>query len=180
MFLTLYFCRNLADVSNDNLLNVGEFIVALHLINGVLGGKQVPKVLPENLEVLSQEEVPIEVPSASEREAYHMVFQKCDQSGKSLINGKIKDMVWFFNLNKVGDTEHFKYQNCRYYWLSLIILIPALQGYFLTNLWQVEHLHSHTVLKNKSFILPRISRLFVSKVYKKPTINVKMTVIQCL
>lgn len=96
MFLTFYFCRNLADVSNDNLLNIGEFIVALHLINGVLGGKQVPKVLPENLEVLSQEEVSIEVPSASEREAYHMVFQKCDQSGKSLINGKIKDMVCFF------------------------------------------------------------------------------------
>lgn len=94
----------------------------------------------------------------------------------------VRSKTWFvfFKLNKVWDTEHFKYQNCRYYWLSLIILIPALQGYFLTNLWQVEHLHSHTVLKNKSFILPRISRLFVSKVYKKPTINVKMTVIQCL
>lgn len=96
-FLSLYFCRNLADVSNDNLLNVSEFIVALHLINGVLGGKQVPKVLPENLEVPSQEEVSIEVPSVSEREAYHMVFQKCDQSGKGLINGEIKDLFMGFS-----------------------------------------------------------------------------------
>lgn len=94
----VYFCRNLADVSNDNLMNVGEFIVALHLINGVLGGKQVPKVLPENLEVPSQEEVPIEVPSVSEREAYNTVFQKCDQSGKGHINGEISDKIFFSTL----------------------------------------------------------------------------------
>lgn len=102
MFLCLYFCRNLADVSNDNLMNVSEFIVALHLINGVLGGKQVPKVLPENLEVPSQEEVPIEVPSVSEREAYNTVFQKCDQSGKGHINGEISDQSLFFYPKKLG------------------------------------------------------------------------------
>lgn len=39
MFLCFYFCRNLVDVSNDNLMNVSEFIVVLYLINGVLGGK---------------------------------------------------------------------------------------------------------------------------------------------
>lgn len=137
MLLCLYFCRNLADVSNDNLMNVSEFIVALHLINGVLGGKQVPKVLPENLEVPSQEEVPIEVPSVSEREAYNTVFQKCDQSGKGLINGEISDKSLFFNL-----------KNWEYWtFLSEIQTLLAVSDTFYTstcvkmsyqfNLWQV-------------------------------------------
>lgn len=142
MLLCLYFCRNLADVSNDNLMNVSEFIVALHLINGVLGGKQVPKVLPENLEVPSQEEVPIEVPSVSEREAYNTVFQKCDQSGKGHINGEIKDKFIFFLLYKVGNAELF-YQNYRHHWQSLIPSIAGLtlEFFYKFNLWQVTFIH---------------------------------------
>lgn len=86
-------CRNLADISNDNLLNVSEFMVALHLINGVLGGRQVPKSLPDNLVVQPPEEESIEVPTVSEKEAYHRVFQKFDLSGKGLVNGEGKKCV---------------------------------------------------------------------------------------
>lgn len=164
MFLCLYFCRNLADVSNDNLMNVSEFIVALHLINGVLGGKQVPKALPENLEVPSQEEVPIEVPSVSEREAYNTVFQKCDQSGKGLINGEISDKSLFFLPTKIGNTELF-YQKYRHYWQSLIPSIPVLTLKFLTNLTSGKSLSSiYIYFKKKSSKLHRILRLFVSRI----------------
>ncbi|XP_062603723.1 uncharacterized protein LOC134265519, partial [Saccostrea cucullata] len=90
---------NLADVNNDNLLNVGEFMVAVHLINGVLRGRLVPKVLPENVTVTEQAEVPVEVPSASEKEAYNKVFQKYDQSGKGFITGE--DAVEIFKESKL-------------------------------------------------------------------------------
>lgn len=85
--------RNLADISNDNLLDVSEFIVAVHLINGILRGRKVPAVLPENLTVTDQEEVSVELPSVSEREAYVKVFKKHDKSGKGFINGKIKTKI---------------------------------------------------------------------------------------
>jgi hypothetical protein len=63
--------------------------VAVHLINGILRGRKVPTALPENIAVTGQEEVPIEAPSITEREAYGKVFQRYDKSGQGFINGKI-------------------------------------------------------------------------------------------
>ncbi|XP_061174975.1 uncharacterized protein LOC133184124 isoform X2 [Saccostrea echinata] len=74
-------------------------MVAVHLINGVLRGRLVPKVLPENVAVTEQAEVPIEVPSVSEREAYNKVFQRYDQLGKGFITGE--DAVEIFKESKL-------------------------------------------------------------------------------
>lgn len=81
----LYTFRNIADVSNDNVLSVEEFVLAMHLILKVKEGLPVLRSLPKHL-------VPSEVPSPEvahmsdrEREAYQNVFNKVSQDQ---INGE--------------------------------------------------------------------------------------------
>lgn len=42
-------CRDLADINGDGKLTRDGFAVALHLINGKLGGKEIPPSLPLSL-----------------------------------------------------------------------------------------------------------------------------------
>ena len=80
-----FYFRNLADVSNDNILSVEEFVLAMHLILKIKDGLPLPKSLPKHL---VPKVVPIaEMPDISrqEREAYQNVFNKVTQEE---INGK--------------------------------------------------------------------------------------------
>lgn len=79
--------RNLADVSNDNVLNVEEFVLAMHLIRKVSSGLSVPRSLPKHLVIGTAAPPVIEDISDRENEAYRNVFNKISQSQ---INGKLE------------------------------------------------------------------------------------------
>ena len=90
MAFLLYF-RNLADVSNDNVLSVEEFVLAMHLILRIKDGLPLPKSLPKHL-------VPKVVPAAEladltkqEKEAYQNVFNKITQEE---IDGKNDSAIY--------------------------------------------------------------------------------------
>jgi len=74
-------------VSNDNLLNVEEFVLAMHLIQGVLHGKKVPRMLPHNLKPKYPSTVQLPPVSDAEKEAYLSVFQTCDTARKGFVEG---------------------------------------------------------------------------------------------
>ncbi|XP_053394858.1 titin homolog [Mercenaria mercenaria] len=79
---------NLADVSNDNVLSVEEFVLAMHLILKVKDGLPIPRSLPKHL-------VPKAIPSPDvceisdkERTAYQNVFNKISQDQIDAIQGR--------------------------------------------------------------------------------------------
>lgn len=80
--------RNLADVSNDNLLNVDEFVLCMHLIQEVLKGRKTPGDLPENLKPKMSAPVDLPAITSIEREAYVKVFQTVDDKRKGYLEGK--------------------------------------------------------------------------------------------
>ncbi|KAK3602389.1 hypothetical protein CHS0354_026277 [Potamilus streckersoni] len=77
---------NLADVSNDNLLSLEEFVLAMHLILRVKEGQKLPKNLPPHLIFKSSPSVNMPQLSKQAREAYEKVFQKVDTEGKGYID----------------------------------------------------------------------------------------------
>ncbi|XP_063413108.1 uncharacterized protein LOC134695672 isoform X3 [Mytilus trossulus] len=76
---------NLADVSNDNLLNVDEFVLCMHLIQEVLKGRKPPGDLPENLKPKMSAPVDLPAITSIEREAYVKVFQTVDGKRKGYL-----------------------------------------------------------------------------------------------
>ncbi|XP_052100516.1 uncharacterized protein LOC127734587 isoform X3 [Mytilus californianus] len=76
---------NLADVSNDNLLNVHEFVLCMHLIQEVLKGRKPPGDLPENLKPKMSAPVDLPAITSIEREAYVKVFQTVDDKRKGYL-----------------------------------------------------------------------------------------------
>ncbi|KAL3868401.1 hypothetical protein ACJMK2_041211 [Sinanodonta woodiana] len=78
--------RNLADVSNDNLLSLEEFLLAMHLILRVKEGRKLPKSLPPHLIFKSIPSVNMPQLSKEAKEAYQKVFQKIDTEGKGYID----------------------------------------------------------------------------------------------
>lgn len=86
--LHFYDFRNLADVSNDNLLNVDEFVLAVHLIQGILQGRPIPKALPDNLTPSTSSLIPLPQMLECEKEAYTKIFQSYDSDRKGSINCK--------------------------------------------------------------------------------------------
>ncbi|XP_060082242.1 titin-like [Ylistrum balloti] len=85
--MTLSRIWNLADVTNDNVLNVDEFVLAMHLTHGILRGRKIPKVLPHNLKPKSSTSVQLPNMSDREKEAYIKVFQSLDTSRKGYFEG---------------------------------------------------------------------------------------------
>ncbi|XP_041357628.1 microtubule-associated protein futsch-like [Gigantopelta aegis] len=77
---------NLADVSNDNLLDVHEFVLAMHLVHGVLQGKKLPKTLPRSLYIPTTKPEKFDM-TAKEKEAYSNLFDALDGSKKGFIEG---------------------------------------------------------------------------------------------
>ena len=80
-----YVFRNLADVSNDNVLNVEEFVLAMHLIRKVRGGLSVPRSLPKHLVPVITAPPSVDEISDRDGEAYQNVFNKLSTDQ---INGK--------------------------------------------------------------------------------------------
>lgn len=76
-----YLCifRNLADVSNDNVLSVEEFVLAMHLILKVKEGLPIPRSLPKHLVPKVTPSPEIADISEKERDAYQNVFNKISQ-----------------------------------------------------------------------------------------------------
>lgn len=82
-----FISRNLADVSNDNLLNVDEFVLCMHLIQGVIKGIKLPGDLPTNLKPKMSTSVHLPAISSMEKEAYEKVFQTVDSKRKGYLEG---------------------------------------------------------------------------------------------
>lgn len=91
MFQHFVVCfRNLADVSNDNLLNVHEFVLAMHLTLGTLEGLKLPLPLPRYLTPPTSEMLS-EPLADSEREAYKKIFKLLDKTNSGFIEGESED-----------------------------------------------------------------------------------------
>eukprot|EP00916_Digyalum_oweni_P013951 GHVL01022799.1.p1 GENE.GHVL01022799.1~~GHVL01022799.1.p1 ORF type:complete len:267 (-),score=6.21 GHVL01022799.1:215-1015(-) len=78
---------NLADVSNDNVLNVHEFVLVMHLIRGLLKGLKAPPTLPRKLTPPKTEPVTLQPATQQEREAYTKIFQALDVERKGFLDG---------------------------------------------------------------------------------------------
>lgn len=89
-----FFCRNLADVSNDNVLNVHEFVLVMHLIRGLLKGLKAPPTLPRKLTPPKSQPLTLQPPTPQEREAYTKVFQALDVDRKGFLDGKDFSLYW--------------------------------------------------------------------------------------
>ncbi|XP_076462659.1 uncharacterized protein LOC143295010 isoform X2 [Babylonia areolata] len=80
---------NLADVSNDNVLNVHEFSLVMHLIRGLLKGLKAPQTLPRKLTPPKTQPVSVPAMTAREREAYTAVFRSLDPQGLGVLEGDL-------------------------------------------------------------------------------------------
>lgn len=80
--------RNLADVSNDNVLNVHEFVLVVHLVRGLLQGLKLPQTLPRKLTPPKTEPVPLQPATQLEKESYLRVFEALDTDGKGYLEGR--------------------------------------------------------------------------------------------
>lgn len=83
--------RNLADVSKDNVLNVHEFVLAMHVTRGLLKGLQLPETLPRKLTPPSTEPVLLPPVTPQEKEGYTRMFQALDSSGQGSISSGYSD-----------------------------------------------------------------------------------------
>jgi hypothetical protein len=77
-------------VSNDNVLSVEEFVLAMHLILKVKEGLPIPRTLPKHLVPKTIPAVDISEISDSERTAYQNVFNK-------LYHAQIDGNIFFFS-----------------------------------------------------------------------------------
>ncbi|XP_046340120.2 uncharacterized protein LOC124121182 isoform X2 [Haliotis rufescens] len=84
---------NLADVSNDNLLNVHEFVLAMHLTLGTLEGLKLPLPLPRYLTPPTSEMLS-EPLADSEREAYKKIFKLLDKTNSGFIEADMAREVF--------------------------------------------------------------------------------------
>ena len=66
-------------MSNDNILSVEEFVLAMHLILKIKDGHPLPKSLPKQLVPKVLPAVELAEISPREREAYQNVFDKVTQ-----------------------------------------------------------------------------------------------------
>ncbi|CAL1541341.1 unnamed protein product [Lymnaea stagnalis] len=80
---------NLADVSNDNVLSVHEFVIIMHLIRGTMQSMTVPKTLPRSLTPPKTTPVSLPPMSQHERDAYLRAFQMLDYKGSGVIDGDV-------------------------------------------------------------------------------------------
>ncbi|XP_077869061.1 epidermal growth factor receptor substrate 15-like [Saccoglossus kowalevskii] len=78
----------LSDVNHDNLLDVGEFAIAMHLIHYHLRGKDLPSSLPQCLVPEPQPLNNVSVMTEKEREIYRQVFEKQNKDSTGYITGR--------------------------------------------------------------------------------------------
>ncbi|XP_055956108.1 uncharacterized protein LOC126819670 isoform X1 [Patella vulgata] len=78
---------NLADMSNDNLLTVEEFILTMHFCHGALQGKKLPRSLTPSLR--PPDKTPIALPFLTEEEKliFSKIFEAIDVDRTGFIEG---------------------------------------------------------------------------------------------
>lgn len=125
-------------MSNDNVLNVHEFVLAMHLIRGRMRGLVLPKTLPRCLTPpKSKPETPPPM-SQQEKDAYLRVFQTLDYDRSGCIDGELKggDAGWlvacWYRLRLIFTTSHmlsvcliplYKSQNSSFLFLQALMQI---------------------------------------------------------
>ena len=83
--------RKLADVSRNNMLDVSEFAVAMHLIQSRLKGVNIPERLPETLPPVSGPRIEVPAILRDERYAYKKAFLWKDKACTGYIDGREVD-----------------------------------------------------------------------------------------
>lgn len=79
-------------------MNVDEFVLCMHLIQGVIKGIKLPGDLPTNLKPKMSTSVHLPAISSMEKEAYEKVFQTVDSKRKGYLEGtciKGKENLYF-------------------------------------------------------------------------------------
>ncbi|KAL8610621.1 hypothetical protein ACOMHN_006340 [Nucella lapillus] len=79
---------NLADVSNDNVLNVHEFSLVMHLIRGLLKGLKAPQTLPRKLTPPKTQPLALAAISTHDREVYANIFRALDLQGQGFLDAE--------------------------------------------------------------------------------------------
>ncbi|XP_052248907.1 uncharacterized protein LOC127856627 isoform X2 [Dreissena polymorpha] len=79
---------NLCDVSNDNVLSVDEFVLAMYLIRKVSEGLAVPRILPKHLVPSPLATCDVPDMSPRERSAYQSVFSKISKDTINALQGR--------------------------------------------------------------------------------------------
>lgn len=78
----------LADISRNNMLDIDEFAVAMHLIQSRLKGKNIPEKLPETLTPVNSPTVDVPAMLQEEREAYGRAFLWKSDSKMGCVDGQ--------------------------------------------------------------------------------------------
>ena len=100
--LPYVWCRKLADVTRDNVLDISEFAVALHLIQSRLRGMDIPKTLPQNLMPIHIPQLVVPAMTQEERDAYEKTFAWKDKDKNRLLDGMMQCFLLFIFIPSVG------------------------------------------------------------------------------
>ena len=80
--------RKLADVTRNNMLDISEFAVAMHLIQSRLKGTDIPERLPETLAPAYFPHVKVPAILQEEKEAYEKTFMWKTNAKTGHVDGK--------------------------------------------------------------------------------------------
>ena len=80
--------RKLADVTRNNMLDISEFAVAMHLIQSRLKGTDIPEKLPETLAPAYFPHITVPALSQEEKEAYEKAFMWETSAKTGHVDGK--------------------------------------------------------------------------------------------
>lgn len=80
-------CRRISDVDGDGALNVGEFTVAMHLINAKLSGRELPRGLPPSIRPCMDRMIP--GVTSKDYETYVKAFIELDKNQTGNLTGLI-------------------------------------------------------------------------------------------
>jgi hypothetical protein len=76
-------------VTHDNVLNVHEFSLVMHLIRGLLQGQPAPQTLPRKLAPPKTPTLLIQPPTEQEKQAYSSIFKALDKDSTGFLSGEL-------------------------------------------------------------------------------------------
>ena len=100
-------CRKLADITRDNILDISEFIVAMHLIQSRLRGMEIPQKLPQNLMPIGVTQLEVPAMSQAEKDAYDRAFAWRDNDKTGFLSGMLQVTVNATQLELLGKSVEF-------------------------------------------------------------------------
>eukprot|EP00794_Sanderia_malayensis_P008231 gene8231-9113_t len=89
----------LSDVTRDNMLDEGEFVIAMHLIQKRLCGNEIPESIPPHVRPTSRPLLVIAQANQNEIEAYSAVFDWLRQHDEDILSSE--DVLSFLNKSKL-------------------------------------------------------------------------------